>query len=154
MPSAKRPAKTARRVDDARMKESARHCLRQSTQPAHTATEAAVMATAPFASTRHLAALLLRLEAAHRAFEAWLGSSTVQASNFNVETYGGTVYLLGIARSAEELEKAAEEASVVGGVNQVVSYVRLRNERGEIVPYTPGAPADFDNGELLGGPGS
>ena len=83
-----------------------------------------------------------------------LGSSTVQASNFNVETYGGTVYLLGIARSAEELEKAAEEASVVGGVNQVVSYVRLRNERGEIVPYTPGAPADFDNGELLGGPGS
>ena len=83
-----------------------------------------------------------------------LGSSTVQASNFNVETYGGTVYLLGIARSAKELEKAAEEASVVGGVNQVVSYVRLRNERGEIVPYTPGAPADFDNGELLGGPGS
>ena len=83
-----------------------------------------------------------------------LGSSTVQASNFNVETYGGTVYLLGIARSAKELEKAAEEASVVGGVNQVVSYVRLRNERGQIVPYTPGEPAAFDNGELLGGQGS
>lgn len=83
-----------------------------------------------------------------------LGSSTVQANNFNVETYGGTVYLLGIARSAAELEKAAEEASLVGGVNQVVSYVRLRNDRGEVVPYTPAAPVDGDAGELLGGPGS
>lgn len=83
-----------------------------------------------------------------------LGSSSVQASNFNVETYGGTVYLLGVARSAKELEKAAEEASLVGGVNQVVSYVRLRNDRGEVVPYTPSQPADLDSGELLGGPGS
>lgn len=83
-----------------------------------------------------------------------LGSSTVQANNFNVETYGGTVYLLGVARSARELEQAAEEASKVGGVNQVVSYVRLRNERGEIVPYTPAQPAEVDSGELLGGPGS
>ena len=83
-----------------------------------------------------------------------LGSSTVQANNFNVETYGGTVYLLGVARSAKELEKAAEEASLVGGVNQVVSYVRLRNARGEIVAYQPGTPQTEDNGELLGGPGS
>lgn len=83
-----------------------------------------------------------------------LGSSTVQANNFNVETYGGTVYLLGIARSVKELEKAAEEASKVGGVNQVVSYVRLRNARGKVVAYQPGAPAPTDPGELLGGPGS
>ncbi len=83
-----------------------------------------------------------------------LGSSTVQANNFNVETYGGTVYLLGVARSSDELEKAAEEASKVGGVNQVVSYVRLRNDRGEIVPYTPAQPAQVESGELLGGPGS
>ncbi|MCR9195376.1 MAG: BON domain-containing protein [Hyphomonas sp.] len=83
-----------------------------------------------------------------------LGSSSVQANNFNVETYGGTVYLLGVARSARELEQAAEEASKVGGVNQVVSYVRLRNDRGEIVPYTPAQPAAVDAGELLGGPGS
>lgn len=83
-----------------------------------------------------------------------LGSSTVQVNNFNVETYGGTVYLLGVARSAEELEKAAEEASLVGGVNQVVSYVRLRNARGEIVAYQPNTPQTQDVGELLGGPGS
>ena len=83
-----------------------------------------------------------------------LGSSSIQASNFNVETYGGTVYLLGVARSAKELEKAAEEASRVGGVNQVVSYVRLRNARGEIVAYQPGVAQTSDTGELLGGPGS
>lgn len=83
-----------------------------------------------------------------------LGSSSVQANNFNVETYGGTVYLLGVARSVDELEKAAEEASLVGGVNQVVSYVRLRNARGEVVPYTPGTPVEVETGELFGGPGS
>ena len=83
-----------------------------------------------------------------------LGSSTVQVNNFNVETYGGTVYLLGVARSAKELEQAAEEASLVGGVNLVVSYVRLRNARGEVVAYQPGAPQTQDVGELLGGPGS
>lgn len=84
-----------------------------------------------------------------------LGSSSVKARNFNVETYGGIVYLMGVASSAEELEAAAREASLAGGVQQVVSYVRLRDERGQIVPYTPsnsGAP--LDTGELLGGPGS
>lgn len=83
-----------------------------------------------------------------------LGSSSVKASNINVETYGGTVYLMGVARSEEELKKAAEEASLVGGVRQVVSYIRLRDDRGEIVAYRPSEPADYDDGELLGGPGS
>ncbi len=55
-----------------------------------------------------------------------VGSSTVKSVNFNIETYNGVVYLMGLARSTEELRKAAEEASVVGGVQQVVSYVRIR----------------------------
>jgi osmotically-inducible protein OsmY len=55
-----------------------------------------------------------------------VGSSTVKSVNFNIETYDGVVYLMGLARSTEELRKAAEEASVVGGVKQVVSYVRIR----------------------------
>jgi osmotically-inducible protein OsmY len=83
-----------------------------------------------------------------------LGSSNVKASNFNVETYGGTVYLLGVASSAAELEKAAEEASYAGGVQQVVSYVRLRNARGQIDPYQSSTPAPENPNELLGGPGS
>lgn len=70
-----------------------------------------------------------------------IGSSTVKSVNFNIETYGGVVYLMGIARSAEELRAAAEEASVVGGVTKVVSYVRLRDETGRpAAPVTTEAP--------------
>lgn len=83
-----------------------------------------------------------------------IGSSSVKASNFNVETYGGTVYLLGVASSPEELEKAAAEASYASGVQQVVSYVRLRDSRGQIVPYRSNTPAPNNPNELLGGPGS
>ena len=84
-----------------------------------------------------------------------LGSSSVQARNISVETYGGVVYLMGVTRNAEELEKAAEEASYAGGVNQVVSYMRLRDDRGNIVPYQPAAtPAPYNPDELSGGPGS
>ena len=84
-----------------------------------------------------------------------LGSSSVKARNFNVETYGGIVYLMGVASSRDELEAAAREASLASGVRQVVSYVRLRDARGQIVPYQPDAStASMDTGELLGGPGS
>jgi osmotically-inducible protein OsmY len=70
-----------------------------------------------------------------------IGSSTVKSVNFNIETYGGIVYLMGIARSPEELRAAAEEASVVGGVNQVVSYVRIREDAGRpAAPITTEAP--------------
>lgn len=54
-----------------------------------------------------------------------IGSSSVRSLNVNVETYDGVVYLMGTARTQDELRKIAEEASVVGGVQQVVSYVRL-----------------------------
>lgn len=81
-----------------------------------------------------------------------VGSSSVKARNINVETYGGVVYLMGVARNAEELEAAAYEASLAQGVVQVVSYVRLRDDRGEIVPYQPSAPSGYDSNELLGGP--
>lgn len=62
-----------------------------------------------------------------------IGSSKVKSVNFNIETYDGVVYLMGIARSTDELRRAAEEASVVGGVKQVVSYVRVH----EAVNRTP-----------------
>lgn len=81
-----------------------------------------------------------------------VGSSSVRASNINVETYGGTVYLLGIARNEKELRQAAEEASKAGGVNQVVSYIRLRDDRGEVVPYEPEEAAQPVYDELAGGP--
>lgn len=62
-----------------------------------------------------------------RVRAALLGSSSVRSYNFNVETYDGVVYLMGIVASPEERVAAAEEASQVGGVRQVVSYVRVRD---------------------------
>ena len=90
-----------------------------------------------------------------------VGSSTVKSVNFNIETYDGVVYLMGIARSADELKRAAQEASVVGGVKQVVSYVRIRDGRTQqAAPTTQGTPpyqsapdASYDyqaDGELIG----
>lgn len=81
-----------------------------------------------------------------------IGSKMVRSANINVETYGGVVYLMGIARSVDELHAAAEEASYAAGVAQVVSYVRLRDNRGRIVPYTPKRPRlDLGDDELAGG---
>ncbi len=67
-----------------------------------------------------------------------IGSATVKSLNFNIETYNGVVYLMGIARTPEELKAAAEEASVVGGVRQVVSYVRVRSD----MTPRPAAPVE------------
>ena len=64
-----------------------------------------------------------------RVRSALIGSRTVRSVNFNIETYNGTVYLMGIARTQKELEQAAEKASVVPGVKEVVSYVRVANNR-------------------------
>lgn len=66
-----------------------------------------------------------------------LGSKTVKAVNYNVETYNGIVYLMGIARTEEELHKATREASLVPGVKQVVSYIRLRPDAARQGPASP-----------------
>ncbi len=92
-----------------------------------------------------------------RVRAALLGSGSVKSYNFNIETYDGVVYLMGLARSSGELRAAAEKASRVGGVNQVVSYVRIREPDGQAQPgqggADPNAPANGEagEGELLGG---
>lgn len=76
-----------------------------------------------------------------------IGSKTVKSVNFNIETYDGVVYLMGTARTAKELKKAAEEASVVAGVKQVVSYVRIREpEVHTPEPALTGQPTSYQNG--------
>lgn len=75
-----------------------------------------------------------------------IASKQVKSVNYNIETYDGVVYLMGIARSDVELREAAERASVIGGVERVVSYVRVRN-----------APAQYEasstgRNDLLGAP--
>ena len=77
-----------------------------------------------------------------RVRSALVGSKTVRSVNFNVETYDGVVYLMGIARSQKELQHAAEKASYVPGVKEVVSYVRLANDR---VAQSDPSPAPVTN---------
>ena len=54
-----------------------------------------------------------------------IAAGSVQARNFNVETHDGIVYLLGIARTPEELARAAEIASTTRGAREVISYARI-----------------------------
>ncbi|MEM6625783.1 MAG: BON domain-containing protein [Pseudomonadota bacterium] len=56
-----------------------------------------------------------------------VSDARVKSVNFNVETHAGVVYLLGLARSESELAAAAEQASLVSGVEKVVSYVKMRD---------------------------
>lgn len=61
--------------------------------------------------------------------------SDMRSGNYTIKTVGGVVYLMGIAQSQTELEKAVELARKIGGVEKVVSYVRVKEE------HT--VPADF-----------
>lgn len=105
-----------------------------------------------------------------RSRDAWISQRvnsrllrdrSIRSVNFNVETHAGTVYLLGVARTRGELERAASHAALVDGVSDVVTYVRVigeastpvaRGERqaqacaGEAVPAMSGDP------ELAGAP--
>lgn len=55
-----------------------------------------------------------------------MSDAEIKAVNFNVQTQQGVVYLMGLARSDEEHQRAAEAASLVRGVERVVSYVVVR----------------------------
>ncbi len=52
----------------------------------------------------------------------------VQSINYTVDTYGGTVYLMGIAQDRDELDRVLDHARNTRYVDNVVSYVRLRGE--------------------------
>jgi osmotically-inducible protein OsmY len=91
-----------------------------------------------------------------------MGDLKVRSLNFNVETYDGVVYLLGVARTQDELERATGHASLVKGVTRVVSYIELRAprtapglEEGRY-PADPGfAPPPrqpYNEPDLMGGP--
>jgi len=80
--------------------------------------------------------------------------SSVKSVNYKVETSQKTVYLLGIARSRMELTDAVEEARTVGGVQKVVSYVRILDRPVIQQPETPAEAAARRAQEqgLTGGP--
>lgn len=55
-----------------------------------------------------------------------IGDENVRRINFNIETVAGTVYILGVARSDDELGRVIEHAKSIGGVRDVVSHVEVR----------------------------
>jgi osmotically-inducible protein OsmY len=46
--------------------------------------------------------------------------------NYNIQTVDGTVYLLGIAKTQDELERVTQHARTISGVKRVVSYVEIK----------------------------
>lgn len=57
-----------------------------------------------------------------------IGAAEVRSVNYNIETVDGTVYLIGLARSGEELARAADIAARTPGVRRVVSHVLTAND--------------------------
>ena len=57
------------------------------------------------------------------------------------------VYLFGIARSEEELEKVANIASNINGVQRVVSHVRVNESAAKVKPSK--STQDNESGTLL-----
>jgi len=54
-----------------------------------------------------------------------LSDPGVRSVNYNVEVHRAIVYLLGVARSEAELDRASRIASLVPDVERVVTYVRV-----------------------------
>jgi osmotically-inducible protein OsmY len=68
----------------------------------------------------------------------------IQSINYSIDTVNGTVYLLGVAQNQKELDRVVESARKIPGVNQVVSYAKLKGE--DIYPSEGGGqPAPADN---------
>jgi osmotically-inducible protein OsmY len=53
------------------------------------------------------------------------------AVNYSIETVGGTVYLIGIAQSQQELDRVMNQARAIPYVNRIISHVRIKDPQPE-----------------------
>ena len=73
-----------------------------------------------------------------------VADGAIKGMNINIETQDGVVYLMGLVRSEDELQRAAQSASYVGGVQKVVSYMLVRPQPpGQMASYGRGAPVEL-----------
>ncbi|HEY1798375.1 MAG TPA: BON domain-containing protein [Stellaceae bacterium] len=74
----------------------------------------------------------------------------VRSDNYTIETANGSIYLMGSARSQEELAKATYLARYVPGVRRVVSYVQIRSgvpiAQGQSSPPPLGPSEGYNSG--------
>lgn len=80
-------------------------------------------------------------DAAEYARDAWITSRIktktiterdIKFINYNIITSGGIVYIMGFARSQEELDKVASIASEIQGVKRVVVHARINHNSSNI----------------------
>ncbi len=70
-----------------------------------------------------------------------IANADVQSINYSLETVRGSVYLMGVARNQEELDRVIRIAQRIKGVKEVISYVKLSGE-----PITSAGAATTVNG--------
>lgn len=66
----------------------------------------------------------------------------IHSINYSIDTVGGTIYLMGIARNQTELNKVIEIARTIPNVQQVINYVRLSGDAGAAAS-PQGAPSSL-----------
>ena len=74
-----------------------------------------------------------------------VADTSVKARNVNIETHNGVVYLLGVARTPQELERFTHIASTTKGVKEVVSYITYPNTQTQAASYLAPAPVAQPN---------
>lgn len=74
-----------------------------------------------------------------------LADTSIMDINYSIETVNGVIYLLGIAKTQEELNRVTNYARNISGVERVVSYVRVNGQ-----PAPPGAPPGNMRDEIQG----
>ena len=68
-----------------------------------------------------------------------IADTGVRQVNYHIETLRGTVYLFGVAQNQEELTHVTQVAEAIGGVDRVVSHMRMKDDpfaEPAIQPYT------------------
>ncbi|MFV0475845.1 MAG: BON domain-containing protein [Pikeienuella sp.] len=69
---------------------------------------------------------------------AILADTHISGINYNIETDDGVVHVIGIARSAPELERVLKIASRIDGVKEVVSHVMTKYDERRTTPAAAG----------------
>ncbi len=67
-----------------------------------------------------------------------IATKAVKARNINIEVNDGVVYLLGVARTPEELALTTHIASTTRGTREVISYIKLADDRSRDTAIGPG----------------
>lgn len=75
----------------------------------------------------------------------------IAGRNYTIETVSGVVYLMGYARSQEELTRVTTHASTIDGVQKVVSYVRVGDQAAASTDTTSGDSSYISSSGPSGG---